>query len=96
VRSIWLETVERNRLRSRVGVISIIEDKLVQFNLTTRIHDPGCYILRLKVYERSRKSTEPLATSDFPLRLEVGQKRQRVAIEVPGAELWSPESPHLY
>ncbi|MDJ1506145.1 glycoside hydrolase family 2 protein [Xanthocytophaga agilis] len=96
VRSIWLETVERNRLRSRVGVISIIEDKLVQFNLTTRIHDPGCYILRLKVYERSRKSNEPLATSDFPLRLEVGQKRQRVAIEVPGAELWSPESPHLY
>ncbi len=96
VRSIWLETVERNRLRSRVGVVSIIEDQLVRFNFTTRIHDPGCYTLRLKVYEQSRKSKEPLATSDFPLRLEAGQKRQRVVMEIPGAKLWSPQSPHLY
>jgi uncharacterized lipoprotein YddW (UPF0748 family) len=43
VRSVWLETVERNRLRSRVGVVSIVEDNLVRFNLTTRIHDPGNY-----------------------------------------------------
>lgn len=25
VRSVWLETVERNRLRSRVGVVNIVE-----------------------------------------------------------------------
>src|SRR5690606_25881413 len=47
VRSIWLEAVERNRLRSRLGVVSIVEDNLVRFNLTTRIHDPGNYTIRL-------------------------------------------------
>jgi hypothetical protein len=96
VRSVWLEAVERNRLRSRIGVVSVVEDQLVRFNLTTRIHDPGKYTLRLQVFERNQSSTEPIATSDFPLRLEVGQKQQRVVLEVPGAKLWSPESPHLY
>ncbi|MEI6947438.1 sugar-binding domain-containing protein [Paraflavisolibacter sp. H34] len=96
VRSVWLEMVERNRLRSRLGVISIVEDQLVRFNVTTRIHDPGSYTLRLKVYERKQQSSEPLAVSDYPLRLAAGQKQQRVTLEVPGAQLWSPESPHLY
>ncbi|MBD0288752.1 MAG: glycoside hydrolase family 2, partial [Flavisolibacter sp.] len=96
VRSIWLETVERNRLRSRVGVVSIVEDNLVRFNLTTRIHDPGSYILRLKVFNRKQESTEPIATDDFPLRLEAGQKQQRVVLEIPDAQMWSPENPHLY
>jgi hypothetical protein len=96
VRSVWLETVERNRLRSRIGVVSGVEDRLVRFDITTRIHDPGCYTLRLKVYERGESASEPLATSDFPLRLEAGQKHQRVVMEVPGAVLWSPEVPHLY
>lgn len=96
VRSIWLETIERNRLRSRVGVVSVVEDQLVRFNLTTRIHDPGCYTLRLKVYEKDQESLEPLAVSDFPLRLETGQKQQRVVMEVPGAKLWSPEAANLY
>ncbi|CCH52760.1 glycoside hydrolase family 2 sugar binding protein [Fibrisoma limi BUZ 3] len=94
VRSVWLETVERNRLRSRVGVVSVVEDQLVRFNLTTRIHDPGLYTLRLNVY--GHDSVDLMATSDFPLRLQAGQKQQRVVIEVPGAELWSPESPRLY
>jgi beta-galactosidase/beta-glucuronidase len=96
VRSVWLEPVERNRLRSRIGVDSIVEDELVRFNFTTRIHDPGQYTLRLKVFEREKGAKVPIATSDFPLRLEVGQKRQRVVLPVPGAKLWSPESPHLY
>ncbi|MFD2569588.1 glycoside hydrolase family 2 protein [Spirosoma soli] len=97
VRSVWLETVERNRLRSRIGVVSIVEDQLVRFSVTTRIHDPGNYVLRLKVFERKAPiDSTPLATSDFPLLLEAGQKQQRVVIELPGAELWSPESPTLY
>lgn len=96
VRSIWLETVERNRLRSRVGVVSIVEDNLVRFNLTTRIHDPGSYIIRLKVYNRKQESDVPIATDDFPLVLAAGQRRQRVVMEIPDAKLWSPESPHLY
>jgi beta-galactosidase/beta-glucuronidase len=94
VRSIWIEQVERNRLRSRVGVVSIVEDQLVRFNLTTRIHDPGPYTIRLNVYERKEESL--LATADFPLLLEEGQKQQRVVMEVPDAKLWSPESPVLY
>ncbi|GAB3017010.1 glycoside hydrolase family 2 protein [Spirosoma pulveris] len=97
VRSVWLETVERNRLRSRVGVVSTIEDRLVRFTLTIRIHDPGNYVLRLQVFERKGpESATPLATSDFPLRLEAGQKQQRVSMEVPGAELWSTETPVRY
>src|SRR5207237_2082176 len=55
VRSIWLEQVERNRLRSRLGVLSVVEDELVRFNVTTRISDPGDYTLRLKIYERTDK-----------------------------------------
>ncbi|HEX2609135.1 MAG TPA: glycoside hydrolase family 2 TIM barrel-domain containing protein [Flavisolibacter sp.] len=96
VRSVWLEMVERNRLRSRVGVVSIVEDNLVRFNLTTRIQDPGSYTLRLKIFERKQESEQPIASDDFPLLLEAGEKRQRVVLEIPGAELWSPENPHLY
>lgn len=96
VRSIWLEKVERNRLRSRVGVVSIVEDQLVRFNLTTRVHDPGEYTIRLKVYKRKQESDKPIATGDFKLRLAEGQKQQRVVLEVPGAQLWSPENPALY
>jgi len=96
VRSVWLETIERNRLRSRIGVVSIVEDYLVRFNLTTRIHDAGNYIIRLQVYENDPNAEKPIATSDFPLHLEAGQKQQRVVMEVPSAKLWSPEEPNLY
>lgn len=96
VRSIWIEPVDRNRLRSRVGVVSIVEDNLVRFNLTTRIHDAGNYVVRLKVYKRKQESQEPVATDEFPLYLEEGQKRQRLVIEVPDAKPWSPEEPNLY
>ncbi len=95
VRSVWLETVERNRLRSRFGVVSVVEDQLVRFNLTTRIHDPGCYTLRINIYE-TEHTGEPIVTSDFHLRLQSGQKQQRVVMEVPDAKLWSVESPNLY
>ncbi|GGG54009.1 glycoside hydrolase family 2 protein [Hymenobacter glacieicola] len=96
VRSVWLEMVERNRLRSRVGVDSVIEDQMVRFNMTTRIHDPGLYTLRLQVFDRVAPTPQPLATADFPLRLEAGQRQQRVVMELPGAKLWAPGSPNLY
>ncbi|WP_342646026.1 sugar-binding domain-containing protein [Mucilaginibacter sp. CSA2-8R] len=96
VRSIWLETVERNRLRSRVGVVSVVEDNLVRFNLTTRIHDPGLYTIRLKVYHRKQDDKTPIATDEYQLALDAGQKEQRLVIEIPDAILWSPETPHLY
>ncbi|MBJ6109380.1 glycoside hydrolase family 2 [Hymenobacter sp. BT523] len=97
VRSVWLETVERNRLRSRVGVVSVVEDQLVRFNLTLRIHDAGDYLIRLQVFDPlTSDRTAPLASSDFPLHLEPGQWQQRVVLEVPGAELWSPEAPNRY
>ncbi|GAB3309084.1 glycoside hydrolase family 2 [Hymenobacter humi] len=97
VRSVWLEVVERNRLRSRVGVVSVVEDQLVRFNLTLRIHDAGQYIIRLRVFDPKTPNREtPLAQSDFPLHLEAGQWQQRVVLEVPGAELWSPEAPNRY
>ncbi len=94
VRSIWIEPVERNRLRSRLEVISTIEDRLVEFNVTTRIHDPGLYTLRLLV--AAHGSTEPLTTAEYPLRLEAGNKRQRVALRLPEAQLWSPDRPNLH
>jgi hypothetical protein len=96
VRSVWLEAVERNRLRSRVGVVSVVEDRLVRFNFTTLIHDPGVYTLRVRIFERGRREGPPLAEETFPLRLLVGEKQQRVVVEVPGAGLWSPGDPNLY
>jgi beta-galactosidase/beta-glucuronidase len=96
VRSVWLETVEKNRLRSRIGVVSIIEDNLVRFNFTTRIHDPGQYLIRLKVYNRKQDHDTPIATDEYPLKLKVGQKEQRLVMEIPNAKTWSPDSPHLY
>ncbi len=96
VRSVWIETVERNRLRSRVGVISVIEDNLVRFNLTTRTHDAGNYTVRLQVYKKNGASAKPIATGEYKLWLDAGQKKQRLVLEIPDAELWSPEAPHLY
>jgi hypothetical protein len=97
VRSVWLETVERNRLRSRVGVVSTIEDNLVRFNLTLRIHDPADYVVRLQVFEPDAQPSEaPLASSDFAMQLAAGQHEQRFSMEVPGAEVWCPENPHRY
>lgn len=96
VRSVWLETVEKNRLRSRMGVVSLIEDSLVRFCVTPRIQDPGQYLLRLNVYEREGENPIPLATSEFNLLLEAGQKQQNVVMKIPGAELWCPDNPHLY
>jgi hypothetical protein len=93
VRSVWLETVERNRLRSRLTVISTIEDRLVEFMVTTRIHDPGMYTLRLVVARRG--SDQPLAVADFPLPLEVGEQRQRVVLELSDGGPWSPDEPDL-
>ena len=95
IRSVWLEMVGRNRLRSRVGVVSIVEDDLVRINLTTRVQDAGDYIIRLQVYDRDL-GAEPVARDEFPLTLAVGQKRQRVMIAIPHAQLWCPENPHLY
>jgi len=96
VRSVWLEMVERNRLRSRVGVVTEVKDNLVRFNFTTRIHDPGLYTLRVHVYDNHHRGSALLAASDFPIRLEAGQKQQRVVVELPNPQLWSPENPHLY
>ncbi|WP_432709283.1 glycoside hydrolase family 2 TIM barrel-domain containing protein [Pedobacter sp.] len=96
MRSIWLETVEKNRLRSRIGVISLIEENLVRFNFTTRIHDPGYYKIRLKVYHRKQDDDQPVATDEYPLKLKEGQRDQRLVMEIPNARTWSPESPHLY
>jgi hypothetical protein len=96
VRSVWLEAVERNRLRSRLGVVSVVEDRLVRFNFTTLIHDPGVYKLCVRVFERGQREGTPLAEEVFPLRLQAGEKQQRVVVEVPGARLWSPKEPNLY
>ncbi|MVN20871.1 glycoside hydrolase family 2 TIM barrel-domain containing protein [Mucilaginibacter arboris] len=96
VRSVWLESVERNRLRSRVGVVSLVEEKMVRLNLTTRIHDPGTYTIKLQVFNKHPDQAEPIATDKYPLLLEAGQKEQRVVIEIPDAKLWSPDSPTRY
>ena len=96
VRSIWLETVERNRLRSRVGVVSVVEDDLVRFNLTTRIHDAGEYTIKLMVFNKKQDARNLLATSEFKLHLEPGQKQQRLVMEVPDAQLWDAGQPNLY
>jgi beta-galactosidase/beta-glucuronidase len=94
VRSVWLESVGRNRLRSRLDIISTVEDRLVEFVLTTRIHDPGDYRLRLTV--TTPDATATLGAGEYPLRLEAGERRQRAVLALPDARLWAPEDPALY
>ena len=94
VRSIWIEPIERNRLRSRLGVISIVEERLVEFELTTRIRDPALYRLRIVVSEGG--DDMPLAVKEVELPLELGEHRHHLAFELPGAEPWSPSAPALY
>jgi beta-galactosidase/beta-glucuronidase len=94
VRSVWIEPVERNRLRSRLSVLSSFRDYFVSFEFTARIHDPGLYTLRLVV--TAREVDEPIAVSDFRIPFEAGEKRQRVTMELSTTSLWSPSSPILY
>lgn len=94
VRSVWIEPVRRNRLRSRLGVIACIEDHLVEFDITTRVWTPGEYNLRVVVAPRGSK--QPIAVSDFELPLEAGEKRQRVTLKLSRALTWSPAEPNLY
>lgn len=94
VRSVWIEPVGRNRLRSRLNVLSSYRDRFVSFDLTAHVHDPGVYGLVLIVAEQG--ASRPLAVTSVKLPLESGDKRQRITIELPGAELWSPTKPKLY
>lgn len=98
VRSVWLEAVERNRLRSRLGVVSVVEDNLVRFTLTTRIHDPGKYKIKLSVFNRKQAVADenPIASDEYSILLAEGQKQQRLVLEIPDAQLWWPGQPHLY
>ena len=94
VRSVWLEPVNRNRLRSRLNVISSHRDRFVAFDFTLRVHDPGVYTLRLVITPRG--GGEPVAVSDFRLPLEAGEWRQRVTQELSSTLPWSPTEPNLY
>ena len=94
VRSVWLEPVERNRLRSRLNVLSSFRDRFVAFDFTTRIHDPGIYTLRLAV--TARGGDQPIKVQEFQVPLEAGEKRQRVTLELEDALQWSPTDPKLY
>jgi beta-galactosidase/beta-glucuronidase len=107
VRSVWLEPVERNRLRSRLGVSTSLADRIVEFDLTTRVHDPGIYTLRLTITPSDGGSSggdaadaaadaAPLAVADFHLPLEAGDRPQRVPVHLPEAKAWSPSNPNLY
>ncbi len=98
VRSLWIEPVGRNRLRSRVAVLSSIRDRLVEFDLTPRIHEPGLYKLSLAVtpHENNPDHNAPPVHAEFDLKLTAGEQVQRVPLQIPDAKLWSPESPNLY
>ena len=95
----WIEPVGRNRLRSRLGVISSLRDHLVEFDFTTRIHEAGEYLLRLTVTPRgdseANKNIKPV-TARFELSLEKGERVQRVPLSMPDAKFWSPDAPNLY
>lgn len=99
VRSLWIEAVGRNRLRSRLGVICSLRDRLAEFDFTTRIHEAGDYTLRLTVVPHGVSEGEKQSNSlraEFPLSLSAGENVQRVPLEMPNANLWSPESPQRY
>ena len=94
VRSVWLEPVERNRLRSRLSVVSDVGEGLVEFGVTTRVRDAGRYRLHLIVAELD--NDQPCGTVDATLELDVGEHRQHVVVRVADATPWSPTNPALY
>ena len=94
VRSVWVEPVGRNRLRSRLGVVSSVRDGLVDVRVTARVHDPGVYQLRLAI--TSLGDDRPLGTAAVELPLEAGETRQHLTLHVPEARPWGPGSPALY
>jgi hypothetical protein len=94
VRSVWIEPVEPNRLRSRLSVVSNVTERLVEFGVTTRVRDAGPYRLRLVV--AALDDENPCAVRDIELRLEPGERRQFVVVHIPDARQWSPAVPALY
>lgn len=99
VRSVWIEPVGRNRLRSRLGVISSLRDRFVEFDLTTRIHEPGAYRLQLTITpqgENNANAGEKPVKAEFELTLEEGEKQQRFPVTMPDARFWTPSAPNLY
>ncbi len=94
LRSVWLEVVERNRLRSYLGVRSQIESDVVTFDFTTRVYDAGRYTLKLVV--QPAEEDVALVVREWPLDLEAGTKHQQVSVVIPGAHCWAPRSPVLY
>ena len=94
VRSVWLEPVERNRLRTRLSVVSQVAERLVEFGVTTRVRDSGTYRLHLVV--AALNDPEPCAIKDIELVLEAGERRQYVVVHIPDARPWSPAAPALY
>jgi hypothetical protein len=98
VRSVWIEPVGRNRLRSRLGLISNLRDRLVEIDFTTCIHDPGVYRLRLTAtaHSNSQDGNFRPVKAEFELTLDAGERVQRVPLEMPNSLLWSPNAPNLY
>jgi hypothetical protein len=94
VRSVWIEPVGRNRLRSRLGVASRVRDGLLDVRVTARVHDAGVYRLRLAI--TALGDDQPLASAEVQLPLEVGATPQHLTLHVPGARPWAPGSPVLY
>ncbi|HZF67730.1 MAG TPA: hypothetical protein VEZ47_06820 [Gemmatirosa sp.] len=94
VRSVWIEPVGRNRLRSRLGVASRVRDGLVDVRVTARVHDPGMYQLRLAITPSG--DDRPLASAEVELPLQAGATPQHLTLHVPGARPWAPGSPTLY
>ncbi len=94
LRSAWLEVVERNRLRSYVGVNSQIESDVVSFDFVTRVYDAGSYTLTLVVQPADGATV--LVAREWPLALSAGVKRQTFAVVMPEPECWAPGSPVLY
>jgi hypothetical protein len=104
VRSIWIEPVLRNRLRSRLGVISTIEEGMVEFIMSIRARDGGNYTLSISASPRlpegnDRKPeviADPVAWDTVHLKLSPGEHEQRVVLEIPNAKVWDPRHPNLY
>jgi hypothetical protein len=102
VRSVWLEPVGRNRLRSRLNINSNLKIGLVEFDFKLRIHDPGEYLLRLtvtpfnKVNSKENYNLQPIATAEFRINLTADERWQRFPFKLPEVNPWSPSAPNLY
>ena len=73
-----------------------VEDNSVKLAVTLRNTDSTARQVLLKVSIINDKTGDTVANGEKRLQAAAGESDSQIDIGIPGAKLWTPESPHLY